>query len=629
MTKYPDEPPAEEHPDELRVTARPSGAGSGALGDFLRETAGWDPAVEPLVNVGQDDSGQELVTAARLLDERLLTEPSQIARLLRLMAGAGVPPAGDAAAGPRHDPGPGPGPGPDPDTDPLGAGIPLAGRETEWAIAGRALTRWPQGVSVVCVTGPAGAGKTRLARELVLSLGEHPTARLRVSLSRPSPGTKNHLVPVTPYEALASLLGQLGVPDGEIPATLDGRRDRYVSELADQSPVILLDGALDAGQVSLLLPPRRGSVLVTSRSDLTALTGLTGTNVQFLVLGRLNGDRPWRLAQRVFSVLGVAADGVAAEAVERLSGGLPGPAVLLARWAAATAKAEGLAAAAVTARLEAALRAGERAGEGAAAVLGLLDDDQQAVLRALALPALPQADLRALALSTGLSRERALAALGRLAELGLASAGDGTWVIDPLAARYVRAQALAAGEPAEAGYERALGPVIGLYGMRARALCDLMATDTAEPGSAVRAWAVSQWRVERDRLAAVIEAAAATAHPAAARRLAAAFMDAADAADAAGEAGGWRASEAGIDAVALIARAAGDGRLAGRAMEWLEAQDLLTGLSRQAPPAVDPPGRPPEAPPATGLRRIEWEGRAALNDPPQHPVLFGAGDRLR
>jgi AAA ATPase domain len=614
MAKYPDVPPAEEHPDELRVSARSAGAGS-ALADFLRETADWDPAVEPLVNVGHDDSGQELVTAARrLIEERLVTEPSQIARLLRLLAGTGVPPGGDAPAGPRHAHDLGP--------DPLGAGIPLVGRETERKIVARAMARSRQGVSVACVSGPAGAGKTRLARELVLNLGEQSAARLRVSLSRPAPGMKNRQAPTTPYEALASLLGQLGVPDGEIPATLDGRRDRYVRELADQCPVILLDGALDTDQVTLLLPPRRGSVVITS---LSGLTGLTGPNVQFVALGRLPGDWPGRLAQRVFEVLGVAPDGVAAEAIQRLSDGLPGPAVLLARWAAATAKAEGLTTTAVTARLEAAHRDGERA----AAVLGLLDDDQQAVLRALALPGLPQADQWTLALSTGLSRERVKAAIGRLAQFGLVGAGegDGTWSIALLAAGYVRAQAVDAGEPAQASYERALGPVIGLYGMRARALCDLMATDTAEPGSAVQGWAVSQWRAERARLAAVMEAAAAAAHPAVARRLAAAFMDAAAAAAASGEAGGWRASEACVEAVARIARDAGDQNLERRALEWLEAQDRLTGLSRKEPPAVDPPGDPPGAAPATGLRRIEERGRAVLNAVPRDPVLFGAGDR--
>jgi hypothetical protein len=408
------------------------------------------------------------------------------------------------------------------------------------------------------------------------------------------------------------------VPDGEIPAALDGRRARYVSELADQSPVILLDGVLHESQVTLLLPPRRGSVVLTSRSS---LTGLNRPNVQFVALGRLDRDWSRRLAQRVFQAVGVTADDRAAAAIHRWSDGLPGPAVQLARWAAVTAKAEGLVPGAVTERLEA-----QPDGDGAATVLGLLDDDQQAVLRALALPRLPQADLCTVALGTGLGRERAEAALERLALLGLVGAGarDGTWAVAPLAVDYVRAQALAAGELTEASHDRTLGPVIGLYGLRARALRDLMASAAPEPGSAVQSWALRQWRAERAGLAAVLEAAAAASRPAMGRHLAAAFMDVTA---AAGRDGGWRESQACVTAIALIARDAGDQRLEHSALEWLETQDRLEGLSgpEAAVAAVDPPG--PDGAAAGGLLPIERRVHDGLNAVPRGPLLFGAGDR--
>ena len=46
-----------------------------------------------------------------------------------------------------------------------------------------------------------------------------------------------------------------------------------------------------------------------------------------------------------------------------------------------------------------------------AAVLGLLGEDQQAVVRALGLLQLPEADIWVVCLSTGLSQDRARAAL--------------------------------------------------------------------------------------------------------------------------------------------------------------------------------------------------------------------------
>src|ERR1700678_3283774 len=104
--------PMEEYPDQLRTRARAVKPGSGPLGDFLWETASWDPAVEGLVHEAvQDGTEQELVDVARrLLDERRLTEPSRVVRPVHLLAGAGaldpgqLPPAGDGAAGPPQGP---------------------------------------------------------------------------------------------------------------------------------------------------------------------------------------------------------------------------------------------------------------------------------------------------------------------------------------------------------------------------------------------------------------------------------------------------------------------------------------------------------------------------------------------
>jgi DNA-binding transcriptional ArsR family regulator len=612
----------EQYPDELRTRTPAEKPGCGPLGDFLWETASWDPAVEGLVHEAlQDGTERELVIVARrLLDERRLTEPSRIVRLVRLLADAGgldpgqLPPAGGGAAGPPQ------GPSQSPDLDPLGAGLPLLGRETELVGAGRVKDRWPAGVSLVCVTGPPGAGKTRLAREIAASLNQgRPGRLLRVRLSQGAPGSEDRLLATTPYEALAELLAQLGVLRAEIPATLDGRRARYAAELTDPYPVILLDGVVHEHQVPALLPLSPGCVVLTSRSP---LTGLNDLGAQFVPLGRLAGDWPRRLVRRVFQAHGVEPDDLAAAAIARWSDGLPGPAILLARCVAVTAKAKGLAPGAVTGQIEAAPDA-----DMMAAVVGLLDVNQRAVLRTLAALRLPRADLHALSLSTGLSHDRVAAALAGLAELGLVGEDerDGTWVIDSLTADRVRTRARAAGQLTGDSYEQLIGPVIGLFALRARALRDLLAETEPEMGAALRAWALRQWQAEQPGLAAVLQAAAAAPRPALARLLAAAFTDAAA---AAGAASGAFESEASVTAVALIARDADDQRLEDRALTWLKRQDTLLDAGGPEPvrSAVTRSG-PADIPAPPDALPVERSVGPELNAVPSGPVLFGAGDR--
>jgi DNA-binding transcriptional ArsR family regulator len=607
----------EELPDELRTKAPAEKPGFRRLADFLWETASWDPVVERLVNESVHNGTEpELVTVGRrLLHERRLTEPSRIARLVQLLAVVGELDPGQLSG--AND-GVVAGPPLPPDLDPLGSALPLLGRETELAVASRGRDRWPNGVSVVCVTGPAGAGKTRLGREIAAALDRSQESRLlRAKLSWRAPGTEDHMHPTTPYEALAELLPQLGVPAAEIPATLDGRRARFAAELTDRYPIILLDGVVHEDQVRPLLPPRRGAVVLTSRSP---LTGLNDHSAQFVWLGRLSGDWPRRLVRRVFQTHGVEPDNSATAAIARWSDGLPGPAILLARWAAVTAREEGLAPDAVARRLESAPDA-----DKTAAAVGLLDDDQQAVLRTMAVLRLPRADQWALSLSTGLDQNRVATALTRLAELGLVCADerDSTWIIDPHAADRVQTRAIATGQLTSACYEQLTGPLIGLYTLRAQALLNLMADTAPQAGAAVQAWALRQWQTERPGLDSILEAAAAAPRPALGLPLATAVMDAADV-DRAGD-GGYE-SEASVTAVARIAQDAVDQRLEDRAQTWLVRQDRLRGAAGQAtfretadPPEPQADSVPPDGPP------VERLALAELNAVPSGPLLFGAG----
>ncbi len=261
-----------DYPDQLKTPVRNERPGIDALDDFLWETASWDPAVEEFLEqarrVGADRGSA--ATARQLLDEQLVAEPAMIYRLVRLLAEAGeLNPDHLAAACPGSPGGTRPGSG----ADPLGAALPLVGRETELFRGDRGATRRGAGVSVLCITGPAGIGKTRLARAIVTAIGRRAPVghQLEVSLRSAAPGPEYRQLAKAPYDALAELLAQLRVREADIPATLAGRRARYAAELADRRPVILLDGVIDESQVLPLLPPRQGSVVVTGRAPLTGL----------------------------------------------------------------------------------------------------------------------------------------------------------------------------------------------------------------------------------------------------------------------------------------------------------------------------------------------------------------------
>ena len=125
-----------------------------------------------------------------------------------------------------------------------------------------------------------------------------------------------------------------------------------------------------------------------------------------------------------------------------------------------------------------------------------------------------------------------------------------------------------------------LGRVIGVYRTRAQNLRDLMPAPGPEPfaqpqgrepdreqlsAAQLHEWWAAEWRQERDSIAAVLHAAAASTRPALARDLAAAFMDAASLAD--GRESGWRETDSYMAPITVIARAAGDHGLEARVLE--------------------------------------------------------------
>ncbi len=152
----------------------------------------------------------------------------------------------------------------------------FVGRPAELAALTRLLDEAGNAVGVVVIStigGVAGVGKTALALNWAHQIADRfPDGQLYVNLrgydARPA---------VTASDALAGLLRGLGVPGQEIPPGTDERAALYRTKLAGRRILIVLDNALEADQVRLLLPGTPTcAVVVTSRDSMPGLIARDG-----------------------------------------------------------------------------------------------------------------------------------------------------------------------------------------------------------------------------------------------------------------------------------------------------------------------------------------------------------------
>ena len=119
------------------------------------------------------------------------------------------------------------------------------------------------------VDGMPGVGKTAFAVHVAhLVADRFPDGHLFLELRGHTPGQQ----PVTPVDALGSLLLAVGVAAGHVPAALDDRARVWRDRLAGRKMLLLLDDVADHEQVRALLPGGAGcQVLLTSRHRLAGL----------------------------------------------------------------------------------------------------------------------------------------------------------------------------------------------------------------------------------------------------------------------------------------------------------------------------------------------------------------------
>jgi DNA-binding SARP family transcriptional activator len=172
----------------------------------------------------------------------------------------------------------------DPELDPPAAVAPVVPRDLPGVASHftgrdaelRAMTRLLAGLGerpassglLYVITGAAGAGKTALALHWAHQVADHfPGGQLYLNLRDYA---ADGAMPAA--DALAVLLGSLGVADQDMPAGLAERVAKYRGLLAARKMLVLLDNAVSADQVRPLLPAAAGCVaMVTSRDPLHGL----------------------------------------------------------------------------------------------------------------------------------------------------------------------------------------------------------------------------------------------------------------------------------------------------------------------------------------------------------------------
>lgn len=163
--------------------------------------------------------------------------------------------------------------------------------------------------------GMAGCGKTTLAVHIAHQLADRfPDGQLFVDLQG-----HGKAAPLEVETALLTLLRQLGIPTGRIPADLENRAAMWRAELAVRRVIVVLDNAASSEQVNPLLPVSGRSItLVTSRRRLVGLDGVRPESLPMMPSGEAI-----ELLARVVGVERVEAELDAAEDVVHRCGYLP------------------------------------------------------------------------------------------------------------------------------------------------------------------------------------------------------------------------------------------------------------------------------------------------------------------
>jgi tetratricopeptide (TPR) repeat protein/transcriptional regulator with XRE-family HTH domain len=356
----------------------------------------------------------------------------------------------------------------------------FTGREPELGrllgtLAGVAADGGAPGMCVI--DGMAGIGKTTLAVHGAHRLaGNFPDGQFFLPLHAHTPGQR----PVSPADALASLLLTAGVAVQQIPPGVEARAGRWRDHIAGKKILLLLDDAAGHEQVRPLLPGTSGSlVMVTSRRRLTALE-----DSAVISLGTLSPAEAVALLARLADRSDLGSGAGPAGEIARLCGYLPLAIGMLARQLRhhpARTGAE-LAAGLAAARDRLAVMRAENLSVAAAFDLSYADlsEAQQRLFRRLGLTPGADIDAYAVAALDDTSLESARRLLDELYDHHLITEPvTGRYLLHDLLREYARALAAADGT---ADSHAAAGRLVNYYAHVAAAASRHIATWTTAGG---------------------------------------------------------------------------------------------------------------------------------------------------
>jgi tetratricopeptide (TPR) repeat protein/DNA-binding XRE family transcriptional regulator len=340
---------------------------------------------------------------------------------------------------------------------------------------GMAVDSGPPGICVI--DGMAGIGKTTFVVHAAHRLtGSFPDGQFFVPLHAHTPGQR----PVSPADALASLLLTAGVAEQYIPPGMEARAGRWRDYVAGKKILLLLDDAAGHEQVRPLLPGTAGSlVLITSRRRLLALE-----DAAVISLGTLSPDEAAVLLARLAGRADLRSGRGPAGQITQLCGYLPLAIGMLARQLRHHPARTGadVAADLAAARDRLAVMRAENLSVAAAFDRSYADLTavQQQLFRRLGLPPGPDIDAYAAAALGNTSLESARGLLDDLYDHHLVTEpAPGRYLLHDLLREYARALA-AADDAADA--RAAVARLVNYYAHAAAAAGQHIATWTTAGG---------------------------------------------------------------------------------------------------------------------------------------------------
>ncbi|SFP83021.1 AfsR/SARP family transcriptional regulator [Amycolatopsis rubida] len=191
----------------------------------------------------------------------------------------------------------------------------FTGREAELEQTSRWLVQSDDfGLGVVSITGMPGAGKSAFTVHAAHQLREHfPDGQFFVDLKAAQQE------PAHPSAVLHRMLRAVGVPEDEIPHSLEERSNLFRTWSSDRRVLMVLDDTASAAQVRPLLPSSpRSAVLISSRTAQHSLPG-----VRLLDLDVLPHEDGLELLAKIIGRHRVEQESLSAATIVRQCGCLP------------------------------------------------------------------------------------------------------------------------------------------------------------------------------------------------------------------------------------------------------------------------------------------------------------------